>query len=130
LGNLQDMSESSGLDRLQLAGLDDRERGFNRPVEFELCGEGYRAILRYETARVTTAPCRSQEEALQVLIQTLHAQGYRQLRTQVSFRRGVYLGSQEQWIEYQDPKPEPESKGLLSRMAKWLRSRPVDQESP
>jgi hypothetical protein len=130
LGNLQDMSESSGWDRLQLAGLDDRERGFTRPIEFELCGDGYRAILRYETARVTTAPCTSQEEALEVLIKTLHAQGYRQLRTQVSFRRGVYLGSQEQWVEYQDPKPEPELKGLLPWMAKWLRFHSVDRESP
>jgi hypothetical protein len=115
-------------DRHQLAGLDDRERGFSRPVEFELCGDGYRAILRYETTRVTTAHCQSPEEALQALIGTLHARGYRQLRTQVSFRRGVYLGSQEQWVEYPDPQPEPESKGFLARIAGWLRSDTADQE--
>lgn len=124
------MPESSGLDRHRLAGLDNRARGFNRPVEFELGGDGYRAILRYETTRVTTAPCTSPEEALQVLIKTLHAEGYRRLRTQVSVRRGVYLGSREQWVEYPDPHPEPGSKGLLARIAGWLRPHTVDQESP
>lgn len=123
------MLESSGLDRYQLAGLDNRERGFNRPVEFELGGDGYCAILRYETTRVTTDPCTAQEEALLALVKTLHAQGYRQLRTQASFRRGVYLGSQEQWVEYPDPQPEPESRGLLARIAGWWRPHTVEEES-
>ncbi len=33
------------LDKHQLAGLDNRERGFSRPVEFERVEEGYRAIF-------------------------------------------------------------------------------------
>lgn len=123
------MPESSDVDRYQLAGLDDRERGFSRPVEFELGWDGYRAILRYERTRVTTDLCTSQEEALQVLIKTLQAQGYRQLRTQVSVRRSVYLGSQDLWVEYPDPQPEPGSKGVLARIAGWWRPFRVDQES-
>jgi hypothetical protein len=93
----------AGLDRHQLAGLDSKERGFNRPVELERVGEGYRAILRYESLRVATEPCATQDEALSRLIHALQVEGYRQLRTQRSFRNGVYLGSQELWIEYPDP---------------------------
>jgi len=114
----------AGLDKHQLAGLDNRERGFSRPVEFEQAGEGYRAILRYEAVRVTTETHPTQDEALAVLIQSLHAQGYRQLKTQRSFRNGVYLGSQELWVEYQDPpQAEPEPSGFFSTIKSWFQSR-------
>jgi hypothetical protein len=111
-----------GLDKHQLAGLDDRERGFSRPVEFERDGDGYRAILRYETLRVRTEAYLTQNEALTILIQTLQSHGYRQLKTQMSFRDGLYLGSQELWVEYPDP-PEamPEQRGLLGRILSWFR---------
>ncbi|MDF0674868.1 MAG: hypothetical protein P0120_11110 [Nitrospira sp.] len=115
-----------GLDKHQLAGLDNRERGFSRPVEFERSGEGYRAILRYETVRVTTEIHPTQDHALSSLIQTLHARGYRQLKTQMSFRDGVYLGSQELWVEYPDP---PETvlgpSGFFDKIMKWFTSRSV-----
>lgn len=121
--------DGGGLDKHQLAGLDDRERGFSRPVEFERVGEGYRAILRYETVRVTTETQPTQDEALTSLIQTLHAQGYRQLKTQMSFRNGVYLGSQELWVEYPDPpQAEPEQSGFFDKIKKWFKSRSVDGE--
>ena len=111
-----------GLDKHQLAGLDHRERGFSRPVEFEQAGEGYRAVLRYETVRVVSASQPPQDEALAVLIQSLHAQGYRQLKTQRSFRNGVYLGSQELWVEYPDPpQTEPEPSGLWGKVLSWFR---------
>jgi len=111
-----------GLDKHQLAGLDDRERGFNRPVEFERAGEGYRAVLRYETVRITTEAHPTQDEALAVLIQSLHAQGYRQLKTQLSFRNGVYLGSQELWVEYPDPpEAQPGRSGFLDTIKNWFR---------
>ncbi len=113
----------AGLDRHQLAGLDSKERGFNRPVELERVGKGYRAILRYESLRVETDPCSSQDEALGLLVQILQTEGYRQLRTQRSFRNGVYLGSQELWIEYPDPRPEPQSAGLLTRLSRWFHPR-------
>ena len=119
----------SGFDKHQLAGLDDRERGFSRPVEFERVEEGYRAILRYETVRVTTEAHPTQDEALTSLIHTLHAQGYRQLKTQMSFRHGVYLGSQELWVEYPDPpEAEPEQSGFFDKIRNWFRPRSVDGE--
>lgn len=110
------------LDKHQLAGFDARERGFSRPVEFERTGDHYRAILRYETVRVTTDLHPTQDHALTVLIQTLHRQGYRQLRTQKSFHNGTYLGSQELWVEYPDPQLTPESEGLLTRIMGWFRA--------
>ena len=114
-------------DRHQLAGLDHRERGFSRPVECELAGDQYRAVLRYESLRVETEPCATQDAAMLALIKILQAQGYRQLRTQQSFRNGVYLGSQEMWIEHADPlKPEAEPIGLMARMLRWFRPRSVN----
>jgi len=112
------------LDRHQLAGLDDRERGFSRPVEFEGEDTGYRAVLRYEAVRVTTGLNPSQETALLTLIESLQSRGYRQLKTQISFRSGQYLGSQEPWVEYQDP-PEAGSQpsGGIARLLSWFRSR-------
>ena len=112
-----------GLDKHQLAGLDHRERGFSRPVEFEQAGECFCAVLRYETVRISTEPQPAQDAALLALIQALHQQGYRQLRTQVSFRSGIYLGSQELWVEYPDPAPPVKQEGLLSRIAGWFRPR-------
>lgn len=112
-----------GLDKHQLAGFDVRLRGFSRPIDFERTGEGYRAVFRYETTRVETDLHQTQDEALRLLIQSLHAQGYRQLRTQMSFRGGAYLGSQELWVEYPDPQPEPEPEGLMARLLSWFRPR-------
>ncbi|HWF62810.1 MAG TPA: hypothetical protein VN666_21230 [Nitrospira sp.] len=118
-----------GVDKHQLAGLDNRERGFSRPVEFERVEEGYRAILRYETVRVTTETHPTQDEALTVLIQSLHAQGYRQLKTQLGFRNGVYLGSRELWVEYPDPpQAESEQSGFFGKIMNWFRPRSVDGE--
>ena len=114
----------TGFDKHQLAGLDNKERGFSRPIDFQGEGAGYRAILRYEAVRVTTDAQPTQDEALTVLIQSLHAQGYRQLKTQRSFRNGVYLGSQELWVEYPDPpqaKPEPSS--FLEKIKNWFAPR-------
>ncbi len=121
------MMDAGGLDKHQLAGLDNRERGFSRPVEFERTGEGYRAILRYETVRVTTETRPTQDQALTVLIQTLHAQGYRQLKTQLSFRHGIYLGSQELWVEYPDPpQAEPEQSGFFDKIKNWFKQPSVN----
>ena len=118
-----------GFDTHQLAGLDNRERGFSRPVEFERAGEGYRAVIRYETVRIITETRPTQDEALTVLIQTLHAQGYRQLKTQRSFRSGTYLGSQELWVEYPDPTQiEPESAGFFDKIKNWFKPPSVDGE--
>ena len=110
-------------DKHQLAGLDARERGFSRPVVFVQVGDGYRAILRYEATLRETDPHSSQDEALRMLIHSLQSDGYRQLRTQMSFRHGVYLGSQELWVEYSDPAPEPEPLGFIARLLNRFRLR-------
>jgi hypothetical protein len=107
-------------DTYQLAGLDPRERGFSRPVELIEENRQYRALLRYEAARVLTAPTDSKEAALQVLISTLHDQGYRQLKTQISFRHGTYIGSRESWIEYPDPAASEGRGGLIAVIRRWL----------
>ncbi len=118
------MMEQVGFDKHQLAGLDDRERGFSRPVEFEHAAQGYRAVLRYEALRIATGIYSTENEALSMLIQILLAQGYRQLKTQMSFRNGVYLGSQELWIEYPDPpQTQPEQAGLFDTIKNWFRPR-------
>ncbi len=112
------MPEPAG-EKHQLAGFDARERGFNRPVEFLRTSSGFQASLRYEAVHVVTPDAVSTAEALQQLIRSLHEQGYRQLRSQQSYRDGVYLGSQELWIEYPDPQPQPEL-GLAGLFKKWF----------
>ena len=119
------MGES--LDKHQLAGFDSRERGFSRPVVFEQVDNGYRAILRYETVRRETEPQSTQDDALRMLIHTLQSEGYRQLRSQMSFRNGVYLGSQEMWVEYPDPVSEPEPAGFMTRLLNRFRPRATDE---
>lgn len=115
-------------DKHQLAGLDNRERGFSRPVEFQGDGDGYRAILRYEAIRMMTDTRPTQDEALTALIQSLQAQGYRQLKTQLNFRNGEYLGSRELWVEYPDPpQAEPEQSGFFDRIRNWFRSPASDE---
>ncbi len=105
----------------QLAGFDARERGFSRPVVFEQADGGYHAILRYETTHVVTTTQHTPGAALEELIRMLQGQGYSQLRSQLNFRKGTYLGSQEPWIEYPDPERQPETQdGLIGRLFGWL----------
>ncbi|MBX3344753.1 MAG: hypothetical protein R3B11_12290 [Nitrospira sp.] len=112
------MPEPAG-EKHQLAGFDARERGFNRPVEFLRTSSGFQASLRYEAVHLLTPDAASTADALQQLIHLLHEQGYTQLRSQQSYRDGIYLGSQEPWIEYPDRQPEPEV-GLLGLLKKWF----------
>jgi hypothetical protein len=109
-------------DAYQLAGLDSRERGFSRPVEVTQENQRYRASLRYEATRVVTDPVENHEAALQLLVATLHSQGYRQLKTQVSFRAGTYVGSRESWVEYPDPVPQ-RGAGLVAAIRHWFHRR-------
>jgi len=89
--------------RFQIAGLDERQRGFNRLAEVTCKNGFYQATFRYETYRVTTENFETEHAAFQELIQTLHQRGYRQLRSQIAFRGGSYRGSQPTWVEYPDP---------------------------
>ena len=101
----------------QLAGYDARERGFSRPVVFEEADRGYQAILQYETTRVVTTAHPTPGAALEELVCMLQGQGYSQLRSQLSVREGIYLGSQEPWIEYPDPaRPAEQESGWLKRL--------------
>jgi hypothetical protein len=108
-------------DTYQLAGLDSRERGFSRPVEVRQEAQRYRASLRYEATHVVTEPADTHEAALHLLIAALHGQGYRQLKTQVSFHRGIYVGSRESWVEYPDPPPTARrGSGLAAAIRHWF----------
>ncbi|MBL8072148.1 MAG: hypothetical protein JNM35_13745, partial [Nitrospira sp.] len=100
-------------------GCDARERGVNRPVDVVRTASGDLATWRYETTHIVTPEAPSAGEALQQLITTLQQQGYTQLRSQQSYRDGIYLGSQELWVEYPDRQAAPEV-GLLGLLKKWL----------
>ncbi len=105
------------VEKHQLAGLDERERGFSRPVVFKRVDAGHQAILQYETTCVVTTAQPTPGAALEELIRMLQEQGYSQLRSQLSVREGTYLGSQEPWIEYPDPaRPTEQESGWLKRL--------------
>jgi hypothetical protein len=109
------------VEKHQLAGLDDLERGFNRVVELERIDGACRATLRYETTLVVTNGCEAAADALAELIRLLHARGFQQLRSQLSFRENNYFGNREPWIEYPDPEHSVRSPGsLLARLFGWL----------
>jgi len=86
-----------------IAGLDDRERGFNRQAQVIIQEESCQARLRYETLQIEVEPVDTEEEALKRLIHALQNRGYTQLRTQRIFQGDQYLGNQELWVEYPDP---------------------------
>ena len=112
------MSDPAG-EKHQLAGFDTQERGFNRPVEFIRTASGCQATLRYESTRIVTPEAPGPAEALQQLILLLQRQGYTQLRSQQSYRDGIYLGSQESWVEYPD-RPVDQPVGLAGLFKRWL----------
>ncbi|MGH7251403.1 MAG: hypothetical protein ACREIK_06060 [Nitrospiraceae bacterium] len=109
------------MEKHQLAGLDERARGFSRLVELERLESTYRASLRYEAAIVVSEDVETKAAALHELIGCLQAKGYTQLRSRLSFNGENYLGSQEPWIEYPDPEREPPpSSGLVGWVRRWL----------
>jgi hypothetical protein len=87
----------------QVAGLDDRDRGFNRPAELLLSEGSYQVVFRYEDTRVVTESFVSPADAMHELIRLLHQRGFSQLRSQLSVRGGTYFGNQHPWVEYADP---------------------------
>ena len=88
-----------------VAGLDDRERGFNRQAQVIIQEKACQARLRYETLQIEVEPVDTEEEALKCLIHALQDRGYTQLRTQKIFQGEQYLGNQEFWVDYPDPEP-------------------------
>ena len=107
------------VEKHQLAGLDERARGFNRVVEVHRIERMYRAVLKYEAAQTAAEDDESGQAALEALIRQLHIGGFTQLRSQLSFRGADYLGSREPWIEYPDPRV-PWFAGILARWVGWL----------
>ena len=103
-----------------IAGLDERARGFTRMVSVASQAEVFRASLQYETHLVVSADADSPSAALADLARRLHERGYTQLRSQLTFAGGTYLGSQEQWVEYADPERAPETEGGLFGLVRRL----------
>ncbi|MGH7256696.1 MAG: hypothetical protein ACREI3_13075 [Nitrospirales bacterium] len=115
------------VEKHQLSGLDDRERGFSRLVEIRQAGSGFRACLRYETLRVVSTEQASQQAGLEDLISLLQGRGYTQLRSRLNFRGEAYLGSQEPWVEYPDPESTADGSGGLWG---WIRRLWKTRERP
>ena len=90
------------VEKYQVAGLDEKQRGFNRQIDVELTDGGYRAILRYEQTLVETAVCETTGQSADELVRMLRERGYTQLRSRLNFKGAAYLGTQEPWIEYPD----------------------------
>ena len=109
----------SQINTYQLAGVDDRERGFTRQVKVSVSQGLSRAVMQYEALRAEGNPSDTEDTALSNLIHTLQQRGYTQLRTQLIFLGDRYLGSQELWIEYPDRDVPRESNAGLKA---WLRS--------
>jgi hypothetical protein len=113
------------VEKHQVAGLDEKERGFNRQIDVERVEDGYRAVLRYEQTLVETAVCGAPLQTVDALVRMLRDRGYTQLRSRVNFKGAAYLGTQEPWIEYPDPNapaeclegPVPEQ---LARRTGWI----------
>ncbi|RMH07825.1 MAG: hypothetical protein D6704_04260 [Nitrospirae bacterium] len=98
------MHDAESTNRYQVAGVDDRERGFTREATISGSADGRYALrFRYERLVLTTTSHASEADALRDLIHQLHQRGYTQLRTRLHFRGTVYLGNQEEWVEYPDP---------------------------
>ena len=95
-------SPSPMINVYHIAGLDDRERGFNRQAQVIAQGAAYQARLRYEALQIEVEAVDTEEKALQRLIHVLQERGYSQLRTQQIFQGERYLGNQELWVEYPD----------------------------
>lgn len=89
----------------QVAGVDERDRGFSRQAEMQHLDGQIQAVFRYENFLLTIEPQPTEQAALTILITELHERGYTQLKSRIHFRGEQYLGNQEIWEEHPDPKP-------------------------
>jgi hypothetical protein len=109
------------IERHQLAGVDDRERGFTRLVDVEQTDGMFQASLQYEETRVISGRCETTTAAVLELARLLQDCGYSQLRTQLNFRGDSYLGTQELWVEYPDPKRRSAGRQYTARLVGSVR---------
>jgi hypothetical protein len=91
------------MNKYQVSGYDDLERGFNRHIEIHKHDGEYFAIFHYEQFLLKTGPQPNEQAALAILITNLQENGYTQLRSRIHFRGKNYLGNQEIWEDHPDP---------------------------
>ena len=112
------------VEKYQIAGLDERLRGFSRLLDMEAAGDRRRALFRYEQTLVETPECETSREAIDEVVRLLRERGYSQLRVRLDFRGETYLGTQEPWLDYPDPEPaEPERSYVTEQLARrsgWI----------
>ena len=112
------------IEKYQIAGLDERLRGFSRLLEMEGLGDRCRAVFRYETTLVETPECETSRQALDEAARLLRERGYRQLRVRLDFRGDTYLGTREPWVDYPDPEGSDSTHGVvteqLARRSGWI----------
>jgi len=113
------MDEHS-LEKHLLAGMDERERGFSRPVEITQRPGAARAVFRYETLLLESDGAGS-AAALAEMVRVLQERGYRQIRTRLTFLDGAYLGNRELWADYADPESPPEATGGWAWLVRRIR---------
>ncbi|MEC4673130.1 MAG: hypothetical protein VST68_02960 [Nitrospirota bacterium] len=111
------MTSPSSINKYQISGLDDLERGFNRQIEMKFLDGHFEAIFHYEKLLMTTDHQETEPAALLNLVHQLHEKGYTQLRTRIHFRGDEYLGNQELWQEH----PDPESRNPVQQLVGWIR---------
>lgn len=117
------MPNTTVVERYQVAGLDERERGFSRLTDVEQVDGAYQAVLRYESTIVRTQSCDTSASAIKALIEVLKVRGYTQLRSRLNFRGSIYLGSQEPWVEYPDQGQLPGAQDVTEQLARrsgWI----------
>ena len=100
----------------QIAGLDDRSRGFNRQATVTFKEDRFQAVFLYEQFRMVAEHGESETAVVHELIRRLHESGYRELRSRLHFRGEEYLGNQELWEEHADP----DSQHIWPRVIGWL----------
>jgi hypothetical protein len=112
------------IEKYQIAGLDERLRGFSRLLEMEAAGDRRRAVFRYEQTLLETPECDTSREALDEVARLLRDRGFSQLRVRLDFRGETYLGTQEPWVDYPDPEGIEPAHGLVSeqlaRRSGWI----------
>ena len=112
------------IEKYQIAGLDERLRGFSRLLEMEAPGDRRRAVFRYEQIVVETPEYETSQEALDKRVGLLRERGYSQLRVRLDFRGDTYLGTREPWLDYPDPEGTgPASAQVseqLARRSGWI----------
>lgn len=111
------MEPSSEPNTYQVAGVDERDRGFSRQAEMRHLDGQYQAIFRYEKFLLKVEPQATEQAAIALLIAQLHERSYTQLRSRVHFRGEQYLGNQEIWDEHPDPEPP----NLVQRLLESIR---------